>query len=211
MSTYFSDILKKLRAEKGISQQTLAEKMYVNRSTVTRWESGIRLPDAMMISRLAEILGADVNMLLSAAAESDEYPNVIMVDDRKLILKGGLPILEKVLPDAVVTGFTNTLFRMPPLTLQPIVENAVKHGMSASNDPIHISVTTRKTDTASEIIVEDNGSGYNPVEDNEPHIALNNIRERLKTMCGGSLEITPREGGGTRVTIFIPMKQTKER
>lgn len=107
MSTYFSDILKKLRAEKGISQQTLAEKMYVNRSTVTRWESGIRLPDAMMISRLAEILGADVNILLSAAAESDEYPNVIMVDDRKLILKGGLPILEKVLPDAVVTGFTN--------------------------------------------------------------------------------------------------------
>ena len=107
MSTYFSDILKKLRAEKGISQQTLAEKMYVNRSTVTRWESGIRLPDAMMISRLAEIFGTDVNVLLAAVAESDECPNVIMVDDRKLILTGGMPILEKVLPHAIVTGFTN--------------------------------------------------------------------------------------------------------
>ena len=104
----------------------------------------------------------------------------------------------------------HTLFRMPPLTLQPIVENAVKHGMRANNDPIHISVTTRKTDKGSEIIVEDNGSGYNPVDDKEPHIALNNIRERLKAMCGGSLEITPREGRGTRVTIFIPIKQAKE-
>ena len=98
VSTYFSDILKKLRAEKGISQQTLAEKMYVNRSTVTRWESGIRLPDAMMISRLAEIFGTDVNVLLAAVAESDECPNVIMVDDRKLILTGGMPIWRKSCP-----------------------------------------------------------------------------------------------------------------
>ena len=107
MKAYFSDMLKKLRTEKGISQQTLAEKMYVNRSTVTRWESGTRLPDAVMISRLAEVLGVEFNMLLSAAAESDECPDVIMVDDRKLILTGGLPILEEVMPDATVTGLTN--------------------------------------------------------------------------------------------------------
>ena len=107
MGTYFSDILKKLRAEKGISQQTLANKMYVNLSTITRWESGTRLPDALMISRLAEVLGVESNMLLSAALESDECPNVIMVGDRTLILKGGLSILEKVLPDANITGFTN--------------------------------------------------------------------------------------------------------
>ncbi|MBQ3264139.1 MAG: histidine kinase [Ruminococcus sp.] len=74
----------------------------------------------------------------------------------------------------------HTPFRVPPLTLQPIVENAVKHGMSASSDPIHISVVTRKTDTGSEIIVEDDGPGFNPVDDNEPHIALNNIRQRLE-------------------------------
>ena len=44
MSQFFSDTLKKLRTEKGISQQALAEKMYVTRSTVARWESGSRLP-----------------------------------------------------------------------------------------------------------------------------------------------------------------------
>lgn len=81
--------------------------MYVTKATVSRWESGVRLPDAMMITRLSGILEVDVNVLLSAAAESDECPNVILVDDRKLILTGGLPVLEKVLPNATVTGFTN--------------------------------------------------------------------------------------------------------
>lgn len=106
MNQYFSETLKKLRTKCGLSQQTLAEKMYVTKATVSRWESGFRLPDAIMITRLSEILGVDVNILLSAAAESDECPNVILVDDRKLILTGGLPVLEKVMPNATVTGFT---------------------------------------------------------------------------------------------------------
>ena len=98
----------------------------------------------------------------------------------------------------------HTLFRVPPLTLQPIVENAVKHGMKSSSDPIHITVTTRKTASAYEIIVEDDGYGYNPVKDNEPHTALKNIRQRLEMMCKGTLTITPREGGGTVVIVSIP-------
>ena len=80
--TAFLKYLEKLRTEKGLSQQTLADKMYVTRSTVVRWETGSRLPDAAMITRLSEVLSVDVNILLSAAAQSDEYPNVILVDDR---------------------------------------------------------------------------------------------------------------------------------
>ncbi len=98
----------------------------------------------------------------------------------------------------------HTLFRIPPLTLQPIVENAVKHGMVASDKPIHITVRTRKTPTASEIIVEDDGPGYQPKDDNEPHIALNNIRQRLEMMCKGTLEIYSGDEGGTVVKITIP-------
>ena len=108
MSQFFSDTLRNLRTEKGLSQQELADKMYVTRPTVSRWESGSRLPDAVMISRLSEVLDEDVNVLLSAAAQSDECPNVIMVDDRKLILTGGLPVLEEVMPDATIVGFTDT-------------------------------------------------------------------------------------------------------
>ena len=106
MKQFFSETLRKLRTAKGLSQQELADKMYVTRSTVVRWETGSRLPDAAMISRLSDILGVEVNLLLSAATQSDECPNVIMVDDRKLILTGGLPILEEVIPHANVTGFT---------------------------------------------------------------------------------------------------------
>lgn len=106
MKMLFADALKKLRKDKGLSQQALAEKMYVTNATVSRWESGHRLPDAAMISRLSEILGTDVNELLSAAAQSDEPPNVILVDDNKVILNGGLPLLKEVLPNASVTGFS---------------------------------------------------------------------------------------------------------
>ena len=106
MRMLFAETLKKIRTDKGLSQRELAEGMYVTRSTVARWESGSRLPDAAMISRLAECLGTDVSELLSAAAESDEVPNVIMVDDRKIFLSGALPILEEVMPGAIITGFT---------------------------------------------------------------------------------------------------------
>lgn len=105
MNETFSRTLKKIRTDHGISQQSLAEKMYVTRPTIARWESGTRLPDATMIKRLAEVLGVDIDFLLSAAAESDDCPNVILVDDRKLVLKGGLPILEEALPNANVMGF----------------------------------------------------------------------------------------------------------
>ncbi len=107
MNQYFSETLKKLRTEKRLSRQELADKMYVTRSTIARWETGVRLPDAMMITRLSEVLGTGVNLLLAAASQSDECPNIIMVDDRKLILTGGLPILNEVFPNANVTGFTD--------------------------------------------------------------------------------------------------------
>ena len=106
MSMLLADTLKKLRTDKGLSQQALAKKMYVTNSTVSRWESGCRLPDAAMITRLSEVLGVDVNVLLNAAAQSDEHPIVIIVDDNKVIVNGGLPIIEEVIPNATVTGFT---------------------------------------------------------------------------------------------------------
>ena len=105
MKKLFAETLKKLRTNKGLSQRDLATRMYVTRSTVARWENGSRLPDAVMISRLSQCLGTDVNTLLSAVAESDDAPNVIMVDDRKIFLSGALPILEEAMPGAIITGF----------------------------------------------------------------------------------------------------------
>ena len=95
-------------------------------------------------------------------------------------------------------------FRVPPLTLQPIVENAVKHGMDPERTPLCIFIRTEETDSGSEIIVEDNGVGFVPEKDCETHTALSNIRERLSMMCGGKLTICPRVGGGTVVKVTIP-------
>ena len=95
-------------------------------------------------------------------------------------------------------------FRVPPLTLQPIVENAIKHGRDPYAGVFRLFVRTRKTEVGSEIVVEDNGRGFEPVETTEPHIALENIRQRLEIMCGGSLVITPGDDGGTVVTLTIP-------
>ena len=106
MSMLFAETLKKLRTEKGLSQRDLAERVYVTRPTVVRWENGSRMPDAVMISRLSKCLDVDTGTLLSIAAESEDSPNVIIVDDRKIILSGGLPVLEEVLPNAMITGFT---------------------------------------------------------------------------------------------------------
>ena len=98
----------------------------------------------------------------------------------------------------------HTQFHVPPLTLQPIVENAVKHGRDPYAGVFHLLIRTRKTDTGSEIIIADNGRGFAPVDDSEPHIALKNIRQRLEMMCRGSLAITRADGGGTIVTVTIP-------
>ncbi|MBQ9564840.1 MAG: histidine kinase [Synergistaceae bacterium] len=106
----------------------------------------------------------------------------------------------------------HTGFRVPPLTLQPIVENAVKHGMDPESEPLRISIRTRRTEAGSEIIVEDNGPGFASAatDESEPHIALANIQQRLEMMCGGKMTIMPREGedkaplGGTVVKVTIP-------
>ena len=106
MNMLFADTMKKLREERGLSQNEIAKRMYVTRTAVSRWESGHRLPDAAMITRLSDVLGVDVNILISAAAQSDESPIVIMVDDNKVFLNDGMPIIEEVIPNAAVIGFT---------------------------------------------------------------------------------------------------------
>lgn len=105
MSVKFAETLRELRVEKGLSQRKLAKKTFVTQSTVARWENGNRLPDVAMITRLARALDVSVNTLLNAAAISNDAPNVIMVEDREVILTGGLAVLEEVMPDATIVGF----------------------------------------------------------------------------------------------------------
>lgn len=106
MSKTFANTLKQLRTERNLSQQQMAELLYVDRSTIAKWENGTRMPDTLLLSRIAECLDIDMQVLLANVELAEEIPNVIMVDDEKIILSGGLPILEEVMPNASITGFT---------------------------------------------------------------------------------------------------------
>ena len=106
MNILFADTLKKLRIERGLSQRELAERLCVNRTTVTRWENGSRLPDAVMIFQLFKCLGVDIGTLIHTIIQRDEPLNVIMLDNRKFTLLKSLPILKQAMPNATIKGFT---------------------------------------------------------------------------------------------------------
>lgn len=105
MNKVFAETLRKLRNDKGLTQYQLGKRMFVNHSTIARWESGSRLPDAAMISRLAKCLEVDASVLFQLVIQSEEFPNVIIVDDSKVILSEGVTVLEEAMPNAAITGF----------------------------------------------------------------------------------------------------------
>lgn len=110
----------------------------------------------------------------------------------------------------VIYDITARDFFLPPLTLQPIVENAVRHGILHREDGGTVTVCTEENENACLIIVSDDGVGF-PAEANNmsgrSHIGISNVRERLSALCGGTLSIQSTPGSGTTVTIYIPKER----
>ena len=97
-------------------------------------------------------------------------------------------------------------FMLPPLTVQPLVENAIRHGVRG-REAGEIDITVRKEENGHEVVITDNGLGFDPaaVDTAEGmHIGIQNVRERLERQCGGTLILESRPGEGTRVTVFVP-------
>ena len=110
-------------------------------------------------------------------------------------------------PDMTFTFEMNSDdFRIPALTVQPIVENAIKHGLMKLPKGGSIHVVSYETDKDYCISVEDDGVGFDTsaLLDDRKHVGLRNIRERLKVMVNGTLEIQSTVGVGTKVLITIP-------
>ncbi len=101
-----------------------------------------------------------------------------------------------------------TDFLLPTLTLQPIVENAIRYGLRQKEDGEGTVVISSFEKAGSyEVIVEDNGPGFrtgNLPSDELTHVGLDNVRERLGRVCGGLLQVESVPGKGTRVTMVIP-------
>jgi signal transduction histidine kinase len=110
-------------------------------------------------------------------------------------------------PDMTFTFEMNSEdFHIPALTIQPIVENAIKHGLMKLKKGGTIHVVSYETETDYCVLVEDDGVGFdtNLLIDDRKHVGLRNIRERLKAMVDGTIEIESTVGVGTKVLVKIP-------
>lgn len=106
---------------------------------------------------------------------------------------------------------TCTDFLLPPLTLEPLAENAVRHGVRGNEDGRGtVIITTREYPNRWEISVMDDGPGFDPEqvpEDGEMHIGLTATRSRVERLCGGSLHIESAPGRGTTAAIVLPKEE----
>jgi sensor histidine kinase YesM len=102
-------------------------------------------------------------------------------------------------------------FKLPALTMQPIVESAVKHGIGKKEGGGAVAISTKETESGYQIIISDDGVGFDAdknaisgANDGEPHIGIGNVRFRLSSQSGGTLDIESKPGEGTTAMIFIP-------
>ena len=100
-------------------------------------------------------------------------------------------------------------FLLPALTVQPLVENAIKHGLMGLEEGGTVTISAYEEPTDYCICVSDDGVGFDVsgLTDTKKHIGIRNVRERLQAMCGGSLTIESQPGIGTRVLIRIPKER----
>ncbi len=98
-------------------------------------------------------------------------------------------------------------FSVPALTVQPIVENAIKHGVRIRDEGI-VRVSTQMKEKYHEIVISDNGKGFDTKQQSDSetgHIGIKNVEERLHKMCHGTVSVESKPGEGTTVTLRIPL------
>lgn len=99
-------------------------------------------------------------------------------------------------------------FSLPMLTVQPMVENAIRHGIATKRNGGIVTIRTYLEDAQVNILIEDNGTGYgSETKQQAEHrsIGVKNSKERLKLMCNGELSVIS-TGTGTIVRIQIPQQ-----
>lgn len=102
-------------------------------------------------------------------------------------------------------------FFIPALTLQPLVENAVKYGIRGREGGGKVVISTRRANGFIYISVQDDGKGFIPddlPQDKKSHVGISNTKNRLRLLCGGELCIKSTPGKGTTATIMLREENT---
>ena len=101
----FGQRIRALRTEKGLTQQQLADKLFITCTTVSNWEAGTRMPDIVMVSRLGKILGVKPYELIDNAPDTEDSPTLILVEDEPCLLTGFIHLISNELPSVTAFGF----------------------------------------------------------------------------------------------------------
>ncbi len=107
-----------------------------------------------------------------------------------------------------------TDFCIPPLTIQPIVENAIKYGVNQKPEGGTVKISTAEDEDTVYVVVEDDGVGFDVNEkknDGRSHVGITNIKRRLKSLLDAKVTIDSVIGEGTIVTITIPKNNDKRK
>lgn len=109
-------------------------------------------------------------------------------------------------------------FMLPPLTIQPLVENAIRYGVTKKREGGTVTIAVNEAENDFEVVVADDGVGFDveilkqdDAQDGRSHIGIENVRGRLETLCGGSLTIHSQPNQGTTATITIPKNVLTQR
>ena len=112
----------------------------------------------------------------------------------------------------VVYDIQDEDFVIPALTLQPLVENAIKHGICKKEEGGTVWISTERKKDVVYVVVKDDGVGFQKSQaDGNEHVGMRNVESRLHSMCGGTLEIESIPGKGTMAMITLPQKKWSER
>ena len=109
---------------------------------------------------------------------------------------------------AIDYDIQTTDFVLPMLSIQPLVENAVKHGVGMKKKGGTVTIATRETEDAFEVVISDDGVGFDVnaerPDDGRSHVGMENTRQRLKELCDGEVVIESTIDVGTTAKVILP-------
>ncbi|WP_409969072.1 histidine kinase [Bengtsoniella intestinalis] len=165
--------------------------------------------DAIQADEAIRTFASYMRTYMHLINESDMIP----FQQELMLVKSTLAIEKLRFPDSFIyeLDLEETEFDIPPLTLQPMVENALLHGLRRTGHHGTLTITTCKRDGAIWITISDNGLGFDTsVLKKTKSIGLKNSTRRIQMMAGGSVDITSQLGAGTQAVIQIPITPPKE-
>lgn len=112
----------------------------------------------------------------------------------------------------IVYDIQTSDFYLPILSIQPLVENAIKHGVSKRRGGGKVTISSHEDDANYIISIIDTGIGYDLnqiIEDGKSHIGIKNVKERLESRVDGTLILESEIGVGTKAIVYIPKKELK--